>query len=203
MIRIHCIPSIRVLAVIALGLAVACEPGERALDGRPDSLVFEALEVGRMSPARVVEWSNAGADTMVLSDLYVSGPAAADFVVAEDLCGGATLSPGESCSAALLFGPREAGPREATIAVGSETSAATVELLGEGIADTGGPPDLAGLVRAVPETLDFGEQPVGVSGGPLVVRLVNQRPGPVQFAVTSCSSPPARDCSRESWSCAT
>jgi hypothetical protein len=41
----------------------------------------------------------------------------------------------------------------------------------------------SGLVRAVPETLDFGEQPVGTPSGPLGVRLVNQREAAVQFAV--------------------
>ncbi|MGH7566809.1 MAG: choice-of-anchor D domain-containing protein, partial [Gemmatimonadota bacterium] len=171
----------------ALGLAAAaCEAGERAsaLDGRPDSLVFEALAVGRMSPARIVEWTNSGADTTVFSDLYVSGPAATDFVVAEDLCGGATLFPGQSCSAAVLFGPRAVGPREATIAVGPASEGpATVVLLGEGIANSTAMLEPVGFVRAVPETLDFGEQPLGAPGGPLGVRLVNQRPGPVQFAV--------------------
>lgn len=187
MIRTHCTPRICFLAATALGLAAAaCEAGGRApaLDGRPDSLVFDALVVGRMSPARVVEWSNAGADTVVLSDMFVTGPAAADFVLAEDLCDGATLAPGESCSAVVLFGPREAGPRKAMIAAEREPgSGAMVVLLGEGIADTMVAVEPAGLVRAVPETLDFGEQPLGAAGGPLGVRLVNRRPGPVQFAV--------------------
>lgn len=187
MIRTHCIPRIRALALTALGLVAACEGGERpaALAGTPDSLVFEALQVGRMSPARVVEWSNAGADTVALTDLFVSGPAAADFVVAEDLCGGATLGPGESCSAAILFGPREAGLREAEIVADARElgSATAVVLLGQGIADSMVVMEPAVLVRAVPETLAFGEQPLGSPGGPLGVRLVNQRAGPVQFAV--------------------
>jgi hypothetical protein len=193
LIRTHSTSRLRARGLTALWLAaLACEAGERTpvLDGRPDTLVFGALAVGRMSPARVVEWTNAGADSVVFSALDVSGPAAADFVVAEDLCAGATLAPGESCSAVVLFGPRQPGIREARIAAGGEAGrAAAVELLGEGTGDTAAVFEASGLVRAVPETLDFGGQPLGAPGGPLGVRLVNHRRGPVQFAVRLRAGP--------------
>ena len=184
--RTHRIPRAHALVATAILLTTAvCQNREViGLEGRPDNLGFDTIAVGRLSAARAVEWSNAGADTVTLSQLTVSGPAAADFVVAEDLCGGASLAPGESCSAVVLFGPREAGPRKATIAAGSGPGrTATVELRGEGIAETVATLEPAGLVRTVPETLDFGQQPLGATGGPLGVRLVNQRSGPVQFAV--------------------
>jgi hypothetical protein len=117
-----------------------------------------------------------------VGELRVTGDGAGDFVVAEDLCGGVTLAPGQSCSVAILFGPREAGPRVAAIAAG-EGPSAVVELRGEGIADSSVVLEPAGLVLAVPETLDFGEQPVGTTAGPLGVQLVNRRPGAVQFAI--------------------
>jgi len=180
--------------ICALGLlaVLGCDAGRRApvLDASPDSVVFGDLAVGRMSPARVVEWTNAGADSVVFSALDVSGPAAADFVLAEDLCAGVTLAPGESCSAAVLFGPREPGAREASIAAGGEAGrAAGVALLGEGTGDTAVALEEGGLVRAVPETLDFGEQPLGAPGGPLGLRLVNRRPGAVQFAARLRAGP--------------
>jgi hypothetical protein len=192
-IRTHLPPGICALGLTGLWLGVlGCDAGPRAplLDASPDSVVFGDLAVGRMSPARVVEWTNAGADSVVFSALDVSGPAAADFVLAEDLCAGATLAPGESCSAAVLFGPREPGAREARIAAGGEAGrAAAVTLLGEGTGDAAAVLEASGLVRAVPETLDFGEQPLGAPGGPLGLRLVNQRLGPVQLAVRLRAGP--------------
>jgi hypothetical protein len=170
------------LAALAL-VAAACEGGEpSALTSSPDTLRFEPLAVGGLSAAQVIAWSNSGADSVQVGVLRVSGEGAADFVVAEDLCDGATLAPGESCSVAILFGPREAGTRAAAIAAGTGTGA-VVELRGEGLADSTVVVETTGLVLAVPETLDFGEQPVGTTAGPLGVRLVNRRSGAVQFAV--------------------
>lgn len=179
----HSIPTpCRALAAIVIA-ATACGGGERAgLVALPDTLRFEPLTVGGLSPARVVEWSNAGADSLGVDELRLVGPGSADFILAEDLCAGATLGPGESCRAVVLFGPREGGARAATIAAG-DAPAARVELRGDGIPDTTRGLEPAGLVRAVPETLDFGEQPTGAAAGPLGVRLVNQRAGAVQFAV--------------------
>jgi hypothetical protein len=173
------------IAAIALA-ALACAGSERdeepELVADPDTLAFDSLAVGRVSPARIVTWSNESADTVLVDDLVVSGPAAADFVLAEDLCGAAALGPGATCSVAVLFGPRETGTRQATLAAGSR-SEAMVMLRGTGSDGGTDVPGVTGLVRAVPETLDFGEQPVGTPSGPLGVRLVNQREGPVQFAV--------------------
>jgi hypothetical protein len=177
-------PSRRRSALAAFAcVALACGEGEpSALVPIPDTLRFEPLAVGRLGPALVIEWSNAGADSVAVGALRVSGDGAADFVVAEDLCDGATLAPGQSCSAAVLFGPRAAGPRAAAIAAGSGPGS-VVELRGEGLADSTRADEPTGLVLAVPETLDFGAQPVGTTAGPLGVRLVNRRTGAVQFAV--------------------
>ncbi|HET7693872.1 MAG TPA: choice-of-anchor D domain-containing protein [Gemmatimonadota bacterium] len=187
MIRIHRSRLAPKLGVAAVAMAaLACAGSERdevpQLVADPDTLAFESLAVGRVSPARVVIWSNESADTVRVSDLVVSGPAAADFVLAEDLCGRAALAPRSTCSVAVLFGPRETGIRQATLAAGGG-SEAMVTLRGTGSGGGTDVPGVTGLVRAVPETLDFGEQPVGTPSGPLGVRLVNQGQGPVQFAV--------------------
>ena len=153
-----------------------------ALAPDPDTLSFDSVAVGGLSAPRVVLWSNESPDTVRVADLVVSGPAAADFVLAEDLCGAAALAPDATCSVAVLFGPREAGVRQATLTAGPGWEA-LVALTGTGNEVDAQPPATGGLVRAVPETLDFGEQPVGRPSGPLGMRLVNQREGPVQFAV--------------------
>ena len=186
MIRIHAILSSGALvASVLLAVSGGCrgrEPG--ALEILPDSLVFDTVAVGRVSEARVVEWSNPGADSVAVVEVLVSGSATRDFVVAEDLCGGLSLAPGESCSVVVLFAPREAGARGAALTIVSRPeTAATVALVGDGVAGAVVDTDLTGLVHAVPETLDFGAQPLGAVGGPLGIRLVNQRAGAVQFAV--------------------
>jgi hypothetical protein len=187
LIRIHQSRLASKLGVAAVAMAaLACAGSERdevpELVSDLDTLAFDSLAVGRVSPARVVIWSNESADTVRVSDLVVSGPAAADFVLAEDFCGGASLPPASTCSVAVLFGPRETGIRQATLAAGAG-SEAMVMLRGTGSDGGTDVPGVTGFVRAVPETLDFGEQPVGTPSGPLGVRLVNQGEGPVQFAV--------------------
>ena len=189
LIRVHRLHRFRLASTLGIAAfaaaAVACagSDGEpTALYADPDTLAFDSLAVGRLSPPRIVLWSNESADAVRLTDLVVSGAAAADFVLAEDLCGAATLAPGATCSVAVLFGPREPGVRQATLAAGPGAEA-VVALPGIGNEVEAGVPFPAGLVRAVPETLDFGEQPVGAPSGPLGVRLVNQRQGAVQFAV--------------------
>jgi len=181
------IPTIRRTLVLCAALAAAAcgdDRGAPALESRTDGLVFEPTSVGGLSPPRVVEWSNAGADTVTVVELRVDGEGRGDFVFEEDLCGRESLPPGASCTVAVLFGPRESGSRVASIApVTASGAGPPVALRGEGVADTSAPSETAGLVRAVPETLAFGEQPIGATGGPLGVRLVNQRSGAVQFAV--------------------
>jgi hypothetical protein len=178
------IPSIpRVLILLgALTLQACAGGGSVALQSRPDSLAFDAVAVGGLSAPRVVEWANAGADTVTIRELRLTGDASGDFLIEDDACGGVTLDPGRSCTAVLLFAPREAGSRVATVsATTGDGGSRPVSLRGEGGPGESGfaPGD---LVRAVPETLAFGDQPVGATAGPLAVRLVNQRPGAVQFA---------------------
>ena len=172
----------RALAAFVFFAAACGGPEPSALAPIPDTLRFEPVAVGGLSAGHVIEWSNVGADSVEVGELRVSGNGAADFVVAEDLCEGATLAPGQSCSAAILFGPRVAGLRVAGIAAGAGPGA-VVELRGEGLADSTILVEPTGLALAVPETLDFGEQPVGTTAGPLGVRLVNRSSGAVQFAV--------------------
>lgn len=166
----------------ALVLSACGSGGSVALEGRPDSLAFDAVAVGELSAPRVVEWTNAGADTVSIGELRLTGDASGDFLIEDDACSGGTLEPGRSCTAVLLFAPREAGPRAATLsATSGSRDGRHVSLLGEGAP---GESEIVaeGLVRAVPETLYFGDQPLGTTAGPLAVRLVNQRPGAVQFA---------------------
>ena len=186
LIPTHRIPRTLVLLAAFATATVACDGSESgsALASRPDSLTFETTPVGRVSLPRVVEWANAGSDMVSIVELRLEGEGLADFVIDEDLCAGASLGPGRSCTAVVLFGPRQTGAREAWLApVTAAGAGPPVALRGAGIVDSIAPLGPVGLVRAVPETLDFGEQPVGTPGGPLSVRLVNQRPGPVQFAV--------------------
>lgn len=177
-------PVIQRSCLLCAALAAACGGGGVAtLEPGSDSLAFDPTPVGRLSPPRIVEWANAGADTVGIVELRLAGDAREDFLLEDDSCGGAALPPGRSCRAVVLFGPREPGPRTASIApvTGSGASPPTA-LRGEGQAEGATSIETAGLVRAVPETLHFGEHSLGSEGGPLGVRLVNQRSGAVQFA---------------------
>lgn len=169
----------RALAAILLVAAACGDPDRATLEASPDTVRFEPLVVGDLSDGRVVEWSNPGPDTLAIDGLRLSG-SAADFVLDEDLCTGSDLPPGRACTVVVLFGPREAGPRAASLDAGAGFG--TVQLIGEGVVDPARSGASEGLVVAVPETLDFASQPIGTVAGPLRIRLLNRRAGAVQFA---------------------
>jgi hypothetical protein len=113
-----------------------------------------ATNVGQSATA-AVRVTNAGARATGPIALAIAGAAANDFALDNErtTCAGAALPPGEACDVALVFRPRAAGDRRATLAIVSEPGgAAQVELIGQAL--------LPSLVFS-PASLDLGRVEAG------------------------------------------
>jgi hypothetical protein len=84
----------------------------------PSPLAFPATARGALSsplPATLTYVSGEGA--LAVTSVRLAGTDPGDFVVADDGCSGAQLTPGGSCAAALRFAPAALGDRTATLRI--------------------------------------------------------------------------------------
>lgn len=188
----------------------------RALPARTnDGLLIDDVELEAVVPRLVVEPSPVELGEMGLVGGTVEGevvirndgnvPATirsavvegSDEFVVDDVCGGRTLAPGESCVLRVVFRPAELGPREGVLVLSSSVSARfETPLRGTGVppsggtgsegvdADAGGagatggpgtpPPAVPGADEAGGDWLERVSAPVagGVVGAVLVVALL-------------------------------
>lgn len=94
---------------------------------------FGSHNVG--SPSDVVNAvvKNTGTAPLVVSGVSLAGHA--DFAVDSESCSAAPVAPGDSCQVGLVFTPKAAGPRSATLTLADNTAAGTTTaaLSGSGI----------------------------------------------------------------------
>jgi PKD repeat protein len=127
-------------------------------------LDFDATMLGRSTPAQAATLTNSGAGPLHVGAVGLAGPAAAQFRIASDGCGGVTVAPGQACTVGVAFAPTAAGPASGSLAVEDDASGSphTVALDGVGVAlgtlggrvqaATAGRPALAGAsVSACPQ----------------------------------------------------
>jgi Bacterial Ig domain len=67
------------------------------------------------SPAQVITVSNGGGAVLAISDVTLTGPAAADFLIEANACLGANVAPGGRCTVNVRFRPSSGGPRDALL----------------------------------------------------------------------------------------
>jgi hypothetical protein len=147
--------------LLALVAAAGCGGGDRAelvvddgSGGPAAQLELAGTPVGQRATA-AVRVTNAGGSATGPIAIAISGPAANDFALDNErtTCAGAALPPGDSCEIALVFRPREAGERRATLAIASEPGgAAQVALIGRAL--------VPALVLS-PASLDLGRVEAG------------------------------------------
>ncbi len=99
------------------------------------SLDFGSLGVGTPSAPLSVTVSNTGSAALHPARATVSGPAAGDFAITGDSCGGQTIAAGASCVLTVVFTPATAGARSAELALADDASGSpqTVALGGVGV----------------------------------------------------------------------
>jgi hypothetical protein len=101
----------------------------------PPALSFGSVLVNTTTLAQTVTISNAaGAGTLAISGVSITGTNAGDFAVSANICTSA-LAAGASCTISVTFRPSATGTRSATLAIaGSNPTPLSVPLTGTGIA---------------------------------------------------------------------
>lgn len=116
-------------------------------------LDFGDVHVGAPSQARKVVMRNRSTTSASITDLAISGAAAADVKIVADDCSRAVVSPGASCTIALSMQPSSIGARLADLTVNSNVPTHVVSLRANG---------MGSVVEWSAALLDFGDMIVGV-----------------------------------------
>jgi hypothetical protein len=135
------------------------------------NLAFGDRQVGSPSGAMHVDVTNHGTADMTVGTLALTGPDAADFVVANDTCSGQTLASGTGCGVDVRFSPAHAGDLGATLSVPSNSAGSPhgIVLSGRGLAAgaaggaaSGGSTNTTTIIR---QLIPVVSQPTGAVAG--------------------------------------
>lgn len=140
--------------------------GPAVASSSPRSLFFGVVPIGTTSPQGTVALINSGGAFLQVSSLAVSGGNNGDFNLSQSCP--ASLGPGASCALNVTFKPTGAGPRKASIAVGSGATGNAPAIILSGVGSAGGPS---------PTSLTFTSQTVGTSSPVQVVTFTNKGGG--------------------------
>jgi Cep192 domain 4 len=125
----------RFLASGERGILLLSEPLPSAqISVSSSSLDFGEVRVGDSSFTNLTI-SNSGSANLIIRQITLSGTDTLDFNTRDDNCTGATLPSSQNCSVQIVFLPRSAGPKSATLSVSSndpDTPTQTVSLSGSG-----------------------------------------------------------------------
>jgi hypothetical protein len=81
----------------------------------PEQLSFPNQPLNQASAQQTVTLTNPGKQELVIDEARIDGPAAGDFAIVSDGCRGQSLARGAECIVSLVFTPREAGARKASL----------------------------------------------------------------------------------------
>ena len=131
-------------------------------------LNFGTVATGASSAAQTIAITNCGTANLYVTNIVVTGTAAADYTVSADTCSGGTITPGGTCVFNVTFTPATTGMRIANLVItdNTGTSPHLVGLLGSGQAPT---PQMC-----LPATsVAFGNVIVGLTGAVQSVIISN------------------------------
>ncbi len=141
----------------------------------PSSLTFGNVSLGTSATAQVVLLSNTGTAPLLLSNIWLQGANALDFVITQTTCT-STLAVNASCSVSVAFTPTASGARSGLLAFSdSAIGPQTVAISGTGIQ-----PAPAVLLTSTFAT--FGTQARGTTASPGAVYLQNVGSAPLSIA---------------------
>jgi Abnormal spindle-like microcephaly-assoc'd, ASPM-SPD-2-Hydin len=122
-------------AATLLALPASGSAAEATAVFAPGSQSFGSIVVGQHSGQQMLGLRDEGPQPIHVSGISIGGPAAGDFTIESNGCGGATLNSGESCFVGVSFAPTQGGLREATLEAthDGEGSASTAALSGIGL----------------------------------------------------------------------
>jgi len=128
-------PNVWITTQVFGKLPVATAP---ALSVSPSSLNFSSV-LNLVSLPQTVTVQNTGNARMTITGTMLTGTNPGDFGIGVNTCVLATLSPGSSCTVAMLFTPKAIGSRGASLSIMGDVPG-TVPVSGTGIAATPGAP---------------------------------------------------------------
>jgi probable HAF family extracellular repeat protein len=148
-------------------------------------LDFGSQGVGTPSGAQTVTVTNEGNGPLDIHSITVTGRNASEFSLVPAVPTPQTLAPGASLTVSLVFTPAAIGSRTAalTFADNEPRGSAAIGLSGTGIAP---------VLRLSAATLDFGPQPMGLSGD-LALLLRNTGDAPLTVSSLAIQGPDAGD----------
>ncbi|MCX6353927.1 MAG: choice-of-anchor D domain-containing protein [Candidatus Aureabacteria bacterium] len=138
-------------------------PGSPDVSLSATNLNFESQSLNTYSPPQTLIMTNVGTVLLNIYDISVSG----DFEML-DSCG-SSLSPGQSCTIALVFKPVAAGTRRGVVTIQDDAtdSPQKVQVVGTGTVPA------SASVKLSTNNIDFGGQAVGTASGTRTVLLTN------------------------------
>ena len=150
-------------------------------DLAPDSIDFGALATGATAQ-QTVNLSNNGNDALVISDIAISGTAAADYTLQNDTCMMASPLPaGASCTFDVELIAGDTGQRSAEVLIDSSASTSPdVVLLDAAV--------FASQLTLNPLTQDFGAVLVGASSSPITFTVSNAGDAVTSLALNSIAT---------------
>jgi len=140
------------------------------------ALTFTDQMVNSTSPSGQVTLSNTGTAPLTITSVAVTGANSGDF--AQTNTCGSQVATGSSCTIGVNFTPTAVGTRTASVTItdSASDSPESVSLTGNGVAPTA-------LLSGT--TASFGSVPLGSSGGPFQLELINT--GTATLTITSIS----------------
>jgi hypothetical protein len=107
----------------------------------PTSYDFGNIDVGNDSAAQTFTVSNSGVDNLIIGTLLVAGAHISEFDLQNDNCSGQTVSSAGTCTFQVVFSPRSADSKSASVSVPSndpDEATLSVPLIGVGVSSSGG-----------------------------------------------------------------
>src|SRR5215510_8006545 len=166
----------------------------------PERLSFLNQTLNQPSAPRPVTLTNRGAQELAIDEMRIDGAAASDFAIVSDDCRGRRLGRDEKCSVSLVFTPRDAGGREASLKLIGRPAGLLPELAMSGVAAStptpspasptgssvavGSPPSSPTSPEVRPNPINFGKVELGRNAVQSVT-LTNTGAAPLKIGATS------------------
>ena len=141
----------------------------------PSSLTFGNVSLGSSGAAQAVVLANTGTAPLLLSNVWLQGANAQDFLIVQTTCT-STLAVNATCSVSVAFTPTASGTRTALLAFSdSAIGPQTAALSGTGIQP-------APAVWLTSTSTSFGAQARGTTTSPVAVYLQNVGSAPLALS---------------------
>jgi len=160
-------------ALLVVGIWVACGGGGSSLPPpsapiaslSQTSLTFGQQGTGSTSAAQSVMLSNTGNASLSISSIALSGTNSGDFAQTNNC--GTSVGAGANCTINVTFTPSATGSRSASLTITDNATGSpqTLSLTGTGVS--------APAVSLSPQSLNFGQENMGLTTAPQTVTLSN------------------------------